>query len=58
MIKSTEKKNLFGDKDHSRMLALFLVFIQHRYASVYLEWIHILQKLISSKQNIHSIMRS
>ena len=42
MVKETPKKDLFGEKDHSRCLTLFLAIFQHRYTSLYLEWLQIL----------------
>lgn len=46
MIKSTQKKNLFGEKDHSRLFALFLAFFEHKYVKVYLDWMEILEELM------------
>ena len=43
MVRNTHKKNIFGEKDHSRLLTLFLVILEHRYAKVYLDWLPILE---------------
>ena len=49
MIKCTHKKNLFGEKDYSRLLALFLVIVEHRYVKVYLDWLSILESLLTKE---------